>query len=154
MSTNDNENSIDATTISYLKGQISFQDYETLMEKKSIEEGLSNDRTSAINFIEETYDSSQNQYVYDINTDIQSNTLTTVDLSLLKPFSNRKHNSHSSSSNTSSLKSYPMMSKKCQKPDGTKKFKDRFLNLKDILSSNEDTDGDNEDDPKSSSNFN
>ncbi len=123
---------IDPTTFSYLRGQISFQDYESLLETQKI---LSvNEPVSDTEIIHTTVSASNS-------------------LSLLQTYTagiSRQHSSHSSSSATSSVRSQSVnkiykqkaVTDDCVKP----KFKDRFLNLKNIFSSNEDTDGTEDED--------
>ena len=120
---------IDPTTFSYLRGQISFQDYESLLETQKI--------------LNEPSDTEL------IHTTVSASN----SLSQLKTFTagiSRQHSSHSSSSATSSVRSQSgnkIYKQKAATGDGVKpKFKDRFLNLKNILSSNEDTDGTEDED--------
>ena len=120
---------IDPTTISYLKGQISFQDYESLLETHKI--------------LSVSEPSTQSAYAEVVHTSDQTAVANFSQLKTYNATINREHSSHSSSSAASSNKSYSINKIYQQKPteEGAKqKFKDRFLNLKNILSSNEDTD--------------
>jgi len=120
---------IDPIAITYLKGNISFQDYESLIETHRI---LSNSDLSTQTVCTEVVQTSDQNAVPSFSQ------LKTHTSSI-----NRQHSSHSSSSGTSSVKSYSInkIFQQKLKDDGVKqKFKDRFLNLKNILSSNEDTD--------------
>ena len=128
--------SMDPATVSYLKGQISFQDYQTMLENQKI---LDSNKSTKNGYDIEVHDQNKNSqfndFVYDICEASEGD--GPIDLALLKPFT--KYSSQSGSC-SSSVKSY---SKKniYQKADGTKKFKDRFLNFKNLIfSSAEDTD--------------
>lgn len=116
---------IDNDTLSYLKGQISFQDYESIIENNQISKELTT--INSLNYIEESYDSSGSSpskkynYIYDIN---EGNS---------QGFSLETNSPNLSNSNT-----------KLQ-PIKKKSTHDRFLNLKNIINSNEDSDDCNND---------
>lgn len=136
--------SMDPATISYLKGQITFQDYQSMLENQKLSQGIE-DMAQEVTMHDSNRIASHNEFVYDIcdpNTNSNNNnngSESSIDLTLLKPFTGRMYSSQSGSC-SSSVKSY---SKKniYQKAEGSqRKFKDRFLNFRNLLSSADDTD--------------
>jgi hypothetical protein len=106
-------------TLSYLKGQISFQEYESLIENQQLENEIpSNIHLNVIEYQTEGTSSS-----------FETNAIN----SGLKPLTNRKRNSTSSSSSINNTS---------KKPDAC--IMDRFLNLQNIISSNEDDESDDD----------
>jgi hypothetical protein len=106
-------------TLSYLKGQISFQEYESLIENQQLENEIpSNIHSNVIEYQTEGTSSS-----------FETNLIN----SGLKPLTNRKRNSTSSSS---SINNTSKKSDAC--------IMDRFLNLQNIISSNEDDESDDD----------
>ena len=98
----------DLSTIAYLKGDISFQEYESILENSKCENELKKGTIPMTDCVEIDSESGQSSptknynYVYDINDKYSD--LPSINLSLLKPFSNRKHSSASTS--TCSGRSY------------------------------------------------
>lgn len=117
----------DSVTLSYLKGQITFQEYQSLLENQK----LTNDSNVAFNgVIEEELETLQ----------IVEGTSASFSTSGLIPLGQRKRtNSSSSNTNTASKKINSSI--------------DRFLNLQNIMSSNEDEESDDENTNKNTGNL-
>ena len=123
MSNNSNQpapsNSIDTLTIAYLKGEITFQQYETQIENLHLQNEYTIARTSA--------DSSQFEIINTIELGEMSNSNETNRVfSALMPYQLSRAPSTSSSRSTSPTK----------KPK-TKSLTDRFLSLKSIIGDDE-----------------
>lgn len=126
-----NENRVQLTdipnsiTLSYVSGQITFQEYETLLENRKHENEIIPFNT-----------------IVEIDTTQTEGTSSSFETAL-KPLTNRKRNSSSSSSTATNNKRV-----------GSSTM-DRFLNLQNIISSNEDEETDeDEENNKSTSNQN
>ena len=125
----------DLSTIAYLKGDISFQEYESILENSKCANELKKGAIPITDCVEIDCESGQSSptknynYVYDINEKYSD--MPSINLSLLKPFSNRKHSSASTS--TCSSRSY-------SKNKSPKKISNLNIEIDKEVSAKDDTD--------------
>jgi hypothetical protein len=162
---NNKNNNLDSVTRSYINGEITFQQYEALVEDYHIQSGIIAAASSLSNKLDSNYSSASTSAPIYISSEVEilnqslqgdfNISSSCSDLSTLTPFSytsssKRKERKRTSSNNSLNKYSQQTPVKKKIKT-GEKKIKDRFLSMKNIIKDNDnleeyDLDDDYEDD--------